>query len=48
MKQFEKCNKERQDGDSSQGKNPTGRLEKAQEELFNQPVLLSERQYKFH
>ena len=28
----------------SQGKNPTGRLEKAQEEFFDQPVLLSERQ----
>ena len=44
--QFEGCNKERQDNDFSQGKNPTGRLEKAQKDLFDQTVQLSERQSK--
>ena len=46
--QIEECKNERQDDDFCQGKNPTGRLEKAQEELFDQPVLLSERQSKCH
>lgn len=40
--QLEICNKERQDDDVSHGKNPK-RLEKVQE-LFYQPVLLSERE----
>lgn len=44
--QLEICNKERQDDDVSHGKNPK-RLEKVQE-LFYQPVLLSEREITCH